>query len=196
MPVAIDYIDNGTKKEGYALTFDKRGYITKESIYRNYDTPSTTIRDYTYDEIGQLLKVVNNANSKTTTNTYTYDKVGNRATMTNGTDKYVYTYNQFNNLTQTTKNAQIQSSFKYDLNGNQTQEIDMQTINGTTKDVTTDSALNVSNGKLALSQTTTGSHWATQKIKVKPNTNYYISANCTDLTASHSPSHKVFCVSS
>ncbi|AJH00424.1 hypothetical protein LF65_03872 [Clostridium beijerinckii] len=46
------------------------------------------------------------------------------------------------------------------------------------------STLSILNGKLAITQTNSASHWYTQKIKVKPNTNYYLMATLSDSTNS------------
>lgn len=114
-------------KETYTMTYDDRGYIQTENSDTYYGTEQSADKTYTYDSIGRLVTSVNETTSdgstSTTTTTYTYDNVGNRLTMSDGTDSYAYTYNQFNQLTGVTKNSQFEASYTYDDRGNQTQEI-------------------------------------------------------------------------
>jgi len=116
---SIQYLDNGDKKlEEYQMQYDRRGFITNEDLYTNYDTAKTVKKSYQYDEVGRLKTSVQD--DKTTS--YTYDAVGNRLSMTEGTDRYVYSYNQFNQLEKKTKNGQADSSYEYDQRGNQTKK--------------------------------------------------------------------------
>ena len=53
------------------------------------------------------------------------------------------------------------------------------------KDTSSTVSMSIVNNKFAITTSDTGgSHWYTQKVKVKPNTNYYISANLSDTTNS------------
>jgi YD repeat-containing protein len=133
----IKYLDNGTvRKEEYNVIHDKRGYITDETLYTNYDAEKTIQKSYVYDDIGRLQIANNITDSKTTT--YTYDDVGNRDTMTDSTGSYKYHYSQFNALLSVDKDGSQQSSFQYDLNGNQIKEIAKRDVEGVTKNITTD----------------------------------------------------------
>jgi len=80
--------------------------------------------------------------------------------MTNEKGSFAYSYNQFNNLMEIKKNGTVNSSFEYDLNGNQKKEVADKEVeeNGTTvtKKITTDyiydkadrlSKLTISDGK-------------------------------------------------
>ena len=83
LPANIKYLDNGiSSKEEYTMSYDKRGFITDETIFTNYDEGKTINKTYTYDSIGRLTTALEGA--KTTS--YTYDKTGNRLTMNDGTD--------------------------------------------------------------------------------------------------------------
>ena len=135
--INAQYLDNGTaKKEEYTIQYDKRGLIKNETSYTNYDTAKTVNKAYSYDELGRLMLVDNTTESKK--DTYTYDNVGNRLTMNDGTNSFSYGYNQFNQMIDIKKNGQADSTFSYDLNGNQKQEISKKDVGGTIKDVTTD----------------------------------------------------------
>lgn len=143
---SLSYYENGSAlKENYILQNDNNGRIKNEACTSNYVNADYTDTDYdskdsnkeiditrndsyVYDEIGRLI---NEKSSKTETgktdetlNTdYTYDKVGNRLSKSNEKDIYIYDYDEFNSLKNITKNGKPKSQFKYDVNGNQTQEI-------------------------------------------------------------------------
>jgi RHS repeat-associated protein len=116
-----DHEDGGTGviKEQYDLVYDKRGYITDETIYTNYSSAQTVNKSFVYDEIGRLTSAT--VDSQTTS--YTYDNVGNRLSMNDGTDVLGYNYNQFNQLLNVTKNNNAYLSYGYDNRGNQTSEV-------------------------------------------------------------------------
>ena len=106
LPVNIKYLDNGiVNKEEYTMSYDKRGFITCETVFTSYDEAKTINKSYTYDSIGRLTTALEGAK---TTN-YTYDKIGNRLTMNDGTDSFTYSYNQFNFLTEIKKNGTVDS---------------------------------------------------------------------------------------
>ena len=119
--------------EKYVITYDGRGQIVGEQLNTDYSTAAdttTVYKAYDYDSLGRLVTAVSGDNDAGTTwsnwdnmTTYAYDLDGNRETMDNTTSStttsYAYTYNQFNQLTATTKNSEAYESYTYDLRGNQ-----------------------------------------------------------------------------
>jgi RHS repeat-associated protein len=150
---SIQNLDNGTKKlEEYQMQYDRRGYITKEDLYTNYDVAKTVKKSYHYDEVGRLKTSIQD--DKTTG--YTYDLVGNRLSMTEGADRYVYSYNQLNQLETKTKNGQADSTYTYDARGNQTKEITKKKMEGVQKEVTSTLTYDLANRLEKVDQTITG----------------------------------------
>ncbi len=136
MTSKITYTDHAAtqvKKEEYILSYDKRGYITDETIYTNYDSAQTVIKSFDYDEIGRLETAT--VGSQTTS--YTYDSVGNRESMDDETDLFEYTYNQFNQLETVTKNSSDYLSYSFDDLGNQVEEVLVGYLSVTVGETTT-----------------------------------------------------------
>ena len=140
--------------EKYTIAYDGRGQIVKERQDTDYSTDlatatKTLYKAYEYDSLGRLIKAGNGDNEASSWdawdshNTYTYDLDGNRKSMDNGTDVFSYDYNQFNQLTNVLKtNKQTQETvvyqtYRYDLRGNQTQEVTKEYLSVTVDDVTT-----------------------------------------------------------
>ncbi|MEO2078270.1 MAG: DNRLRE domain-containing protein [Bacillus sp. (in: firmicutes)] len=150
---SIQYIDNGNKKlEEFTMKYDRRGFITDEDFYTNYDEEKTVKKSYQYDEAGRLKT----STQDDLTTSYTYDAVGNRLTMTKGSDNYIYTYNYLNQLKTKTKNGQPDSSYEYDNRGNQTKEITKKKIDGILKDVTSSYTYDLANRLEKVNQTVSG----------------------------------------
>lgn len=157
---SIQYLKDGNSKiEEYKMVYDRRGFIKNEDIYTNYDAAKTVKKSYQYDEVGRLKSSTQDA--KTTS--YTYDAVGNRLTMNDGTDTYVYSYNQFNQLKTKTKNGQADSSYDYDLRGNQTKEITKRKIDGVLKNVTSSYQYDLANRLEQVNQTISGEQPVVEK---------------------------------
>jgi|GEM_PF-4185404 len=117
--------------EQYTVQYDGRGYIVGERLDTDYsktEAATSIYKAYEYDAIGRLLKSASGETQQEAWNNwdrltqYTYDRVGNRLTMDNGDDVLGYTYNQFNQLQGINKNSDIQTTYEYDLRGNQTKE--------------------------------------------------------------------------
>ena len=74
------------KEEEHSYQYDKASHITHEESTLNWigqKNPTREVKDYTYDEDGQLVKsVLVDQNDVQTTMNYTYDSVGNRLKMT------------------------------------------------------------------------------------------------------------------
>ena len=105
--------------EQYTVQYDGRGYIVGEIAETHYGAEAQTVnKAYVYDPIGRLTQATTDEN----TTQYTYDRVGNRLTMDNGDDVLGYTYNQFDQLQEVSKNNETQTTYEYDLRGNQTKE--------------------------------------------------------------------------
>ncbi|HCS73837.1 MAG TPA: hypothetical protein DIW17_08180 [Clostridiales bacterium] len=134
------------------MSYDKRGFITGETVFTDYDEAKTINKSYTYDSIGRLTTAVEGAK---TTN-YTYDKTGNRLTMSDGTDSFTYSYNQFNFLTEIKKNGTVDSTFLYDARGNQISETTKKDFGGTLKDVTSSYTYDIGNRLIGTTIAATG----------------------------------------
>ncbi|WLR41739.1 RHS repeat-associated core domain-containing protein [Bacillus carboniphilus] len=65
--------------------------------------------------------------------------------MKEGSDSYVYAYNQFNQLKTTTKNGKAHASYEYDKRGNQKVETIKKEVDGSWKDVQTTYTYNLAN---------------------------------------------------
>jgi len=70
-------------------------------------------KQYTYDELDQLIQAVDNGQ----TNKYSYDSFGNRVSKAAGSSETTYTYNAANQLQQE-KTAAVSKSYQYDKRGN------------------------------------------------------------------------------
>ena len=134
------------------MSYDKRGFITGETVFTDYDEAKTINKSYTYDSIGRLTTALEGAK---TTN-YTYDKIGNRLTMNDGTDSFTYSYNQFNFLTEIKKNGTVDSTFLYDARGNQISETTKKDFGGTLKDVTSNYTYDTGNRMIGPTISATG----------------------------------------
>lgn len=117
--------------EQYTVQYDGRGYIVGEQHDTDYSTTegvTSLYKAYQYDSIGRLLKSASGDTLQTGWDNwdkltqYTYDRVGNRKSMNDGTDSVTYDYNQFDQLTALSKNNEVQTTYEYDLRGNQTKE--------------------------------------------------------------------------
>ena len=138
-------IKEGTaQRESYDYTYNKLGFVTQETVSGSYPDKSNSVtKTHTYDEIGRLTQTLSDNNGTEKTQTYTYDKVGNRLTMVDGEDEYRYTYNDYNQMTQSEKKQDgtfyLDKEYTYDTYGNQTQKKVYKTEDGVnTLESTTD----------------------------------------------------------
>ncbi|MER7243310.1 DNRLRE domain-containing protein [Kribbella sp. NPDC000426] len=140
--------DNNTTGRQLAYTYDVLGRKITETAPKGVATttdPNDFVAKYTYDRIGQVLKVetpfVDNGVTKTPTTTYEYDSVGNQTTVidplrnaspaTDYTSKTVYDLNH--RPTAVTDAAGYTSKKVYDADGLVTAEIDQTGHTKTTK---------------------------------------------------------------
>ena len=127
MPTSIEYKKGSGVIEKYETKYDKLGYITSEKISSTYDGKTKELNNtYEYDAIGRLskdtLSVKKDGKTETKSTTYTYDSVGNRLSMNQGSDSYVYSYNDANLLTGISKNGVKAEEYEYDALGNQSKK--------------------------------------------------------------------------
>ena len=126
------------KEEEHTYQYDKESHITHEETSLNWKDIIREVKDYTYDEDGQLVKsVLVDQNDVQTTMDYVYDSVGNRLKMTKTLfgqkenkqlkqEETSYTYNGLDQmLTSSVKETKDSSSettslatYSYDANGN------------------------------------------------------------------------------
>ncbi|MGC1911992.1 MAG: RHS repeat domain-containing protein, partial [Candidatus Acidiferrales bacterium] len=104
---------SGSTIDGASYTLDAAGNRTAKVN----DLSGGATSNYTYDNIYELLSVVQGTN---TTESYTYDPVGNRLSSLGMSP---YSYNTSNELTSTSA-----ASYGYDYNGNTTSK----TVSGNT----------------------------------------------------------------
>ena len=71
-------------------------YLT--SLVTQVIDPNGVTTDYTYDNDGNIIKIVNGKNNNKKTIIYNYDKYGNILTITNGDSVYTFTYNDYGDL--------------------------------------------------------------------------------------------------
>jgi RHS repeat-associated protein len=142
-----------TKEETHSLTYDQVGRLTNESLTNDFTgkNEKTSSKTYTYDEIGRILTsaitefdpIPATDTTMTLNDTYTYDGVGNRKTMAyaktmTGQSNVSYTlsyfYNEFNQLTRTTRSDKTSgnfNSYEYDGRGNLVKENNPEKVSTT-----------------------------------------------------------------
>ncbi len=117
--------------EQYTVEYDGRGFIVSEQLDIDYETASALYKAYEFDSIGRLVKAARGDNVENVWSNwdflteYTYDMLGNRYSMDDGTDTFIYDYNQFNQLESVSEwidenTTDVIESYEYDELGNQT----------------------------------------------------------------------------
>ena len=146
--VSIEYTDNMSSgndiREAHYYKYDKNSNITEERTVNAYGSSNGAdyeeIRGYSYDDLNHLVKTdITKKNPQgevisSESNTYEYDAAGNktRESVLSGTSVQSstdYRFNEFNQLISSVKKDEEGSvasskAYTYDLNGNQTKEID------------------------------------------------------------------------
>ena len=146
--VSIEYTDNMSSgndiREAHYYKYDKNSNITEERTVNAYGSSNGAdyeeIRGYSYDDLNHLVKTdITKKNPQgevisSESNTYEYDAAGNktRESVLSGTSVQSstdYRFNEFNQLISSVKkdeegSAVSSKAYTYDLNGNQTKEID------------------------------------------------------------------------
>lgn len=128
-----DSSDLNTILEQYEYSYDKNDNILTERIISNYasnpEGRTDEFRTYYYNSLNRLLYSYryNNLTGKSSSTEYTYDKVGNCTQIVENGITTINTYNELNQLTNTTVKKDdtylgriSSSSFYYDSKGNQT----------------------------------------------------------------------------
>ena len=112
--------DDVTVLEEYTISYNTKNQITLEAITIYYSGTQNTLKSYTYDDLGRLVsETVNSVET-----VYTYDAVGNRTSMTQGANVLYYDYNDYDQLTRTATDDDLETSdivaaYAYDISGNQ-----------------------------------------------------------------------------
>ncbi|MDD6043317.1 MAG: RHS repeat-associated core domain-containing protein, partial [Eubacteriaceae bacterium] len=125
--------------ESFEYTYDKDDRILTCEHVNNMPAESSRIdetRSYEYDVHGNLIKSIitdHNSEDSETVTTYTYDAVGNRLKITKAGNETAYSYNGLNQLTSVETPTAI-TRYTYDGRGNQIEEYDE--TNGVTRDYT------------------------------------------------------------
>ncbi len=116
--------------DAYTLNPDgSRASVSESQLESDNFTVDTTTNIWTYDAQQKLLsEAVTSTNSALAyTDTYTYDLNGNRLAKTHvanaSTEVTIYTYNDDNQLAQTTDNVSGTTTYTYDANGSQTKTV-------------------------------------------------------------------------
>lgn len=142
-------------QEKYEYTYDVCGNVTSEEILRGIEkkTPAEEaltdkgsyhiLRKYSYNDLDELrnlkeycIEGENSAGTGTLTHetSYTYDALGNRKSETKDGIKYVYGYDDLNELLWVEKEGESekQKKYTYDEDGNQVSEINAEAGTETT----------------------------------------------------------------
>ena len=142
-------------QEKYKYTYDVCGNITSEEILRGIEKKTPTeealtdkesyhiLRKYSYNDLDELrnlkeyrIEGENSDGTGTLTHetSYTYDALGNRKTETKDGIKYVYGYDDLNELLWVEKEGESekQKKYTYDEDGNQVSEINAEAGTETT----------------------------------------------------------------
>ncbi|MDD4680224.1 MAG: hypothetical protein PHP79_04955, partial [Clostridia bacterium] len=69
---------------------------------------------------------------------------------------FTYSYNQFNFLTEVKKNGTVNTTYQYDVRGNQTSETTKKDFGGTLKDVTSNYTYDTGNRMIGTTISATG----------------------------------------